>query len=157
MRTLGLALLATLALCSTARAAQRGIMILDGEGNQITVFHKLKCKVGQSKGEGKVFRAAGKSAEGWKLSIVAKHFNGFHEYEIPWSLGTPSFLVDNPGPGNYASFYEPPDPHPETGGALAFPGGKKVLGLGFITAFNPTITEGVAVGGQATCKYPPRR
>jgi hypothetical protein len=157
MRTLGLALLAALALCSTATAAQPGIMILDGENNQLTVFHKLKCKVVKPSGEGKVFKADGTSAEGWKLSIVAKKFSGFHEYEIPWLLGTPSFLVDNPGPGNYGNIYEPPDPHPDIGGALAFPGGKKVLGLGFITAFNPTITDGVAVGGQATCKYPRRR
>lgn len=139
-----------------ARDAQPGIKILDGEANLLANFKSPKCSVGLDAGQRR-FKARDTDGK-WKLSVNANRFHGFNEtYDIEWGIGDTNFIIKSPSGEHYANFYPPPNA-PDFGGSLTFPAqGRKVMGLGFIAAYNGSNTDGVAVGGRATCHYPKRR
>lgn len=137
-----------------AHAAPPGITVIQNEV-EVVKFDKAKCRVTKN---GKKFTAEAKS-HGWKLEIVLRKFSGYRTYDVEYGFGsTANFRILNPGGTAYSNIYVPSFPFPAVG-AVTFPGGKKGrVGLGFVAAFSSAGaldgSDGVAVGGQATCKYP---
>jgi hypothetical protein len=152
--TAAIVVIGLLATALPASAAQPGIRVL-GSGDEVLVkFRHLACSVRRN---GELFKAKD-SVNGWRLSVVVKNFSGFHRYPLPWkAFPDASFLIRRPGGNDYSNLYKPRFPLPPFGGAVAFPGGRKVLGLGFISAFDVNRSDSVAVAGRASCHYKPRR
>ena len=138
-----------------AVADQPGISIIHNEAVVVT-FDKAKCSVGPKHGKTQ-FKAISKS-HGWKLDVRLNDFKGYKEYDIQYGMGVNNFWLTSPDGTSYTNIFSPDFPMPPSGGAAAFPGGKKnVLGLGFIAAFSAAGSvdgsDGVTVGGRATCTY----
>jgi hypothetical protein len=159
--SVGAAALAPVALVSQpAQADQPGIQILRNEAVAVT-FDKAKCKVGLKHGR-QQFKAISTS-HGWKLDVRLNDFTGYGDtYDIQYGMGVNNFMVTSPEGVRYTNIYSPDFPMPPSGGAAAFPGGKKkVLALGFIAAFSAVGaadgSDGVTVGGRATCSYKKKR
>ena len=143
----------------SAEAGQPGIQIIHNEAVAVT-FDKAKCSVGPKHGKTQ-FKAVSKS-HGWKLDVRLNNFKGYQEYDIQYGMGENNFWLTSPDGTAYTNIYSPDFPMPPSGGAAAFPGGKKkVLGLGFIAAFSAVGSvdgsDGVTVGGRATCTYKKKR
>lgn len=142
---------------ATAAPPDREIRVVGAENERLTGFTKLDCKL-QRKG-GKLL-ATGKSREGWRLEIHVNAFSGFGaEYPITYGLGDTNFVI-RPTKARtpyYSNLFVPGGALPPFGGAVAFPGGKKTIGLGFVSAFTSAGGEdAVAVAGKAKCSYPKR-
>ena len=143
------------------RSDQPGITVFGNDSSVLVVFDSAKCTVAKKHGKMQ-FKALAKS-HGWKLDLRLNDFKGYDaDYPIVYGIGTNNFIVTSPGDVRYTNIYEPDFPINPVGGAAAFPGGKKkVFGLGFIAAFSATGaadgSDGIALGGRATCKYPKKK
>ncbi len=109
---------------------------------------------------GEKLLATGKSKEGWRLEIHVNKFSGFgDEYPVAYGLGETNFVLrpTRARTPYYSNLFFPGAAPPPFGGAVAFPGGKKTIGLGFLSAFSSVGGEdAVAVAGKAKCRYPKR-
>jgi hypothetical protein len=146
---------------SAMRADQPGITVFDNSGAIATTFDDAKCAVVKN-GAKKRFKASSKS-HGWTLMVRLNDFTGYHdEYDLEYGIGTNNFIVKSPAGTHYTNMYEPDFPINPVGGAVAFASGKKtVLGLGFLAAFSAVGaadgSDGITLGGRATCHYKKRR
>ena len=154
-----------LACCTAAPAAAAprpaGIKVKatqgDAAGQVLVTFRSLKCTAKSTGFHGRA------RAGGWSLLVRIRRFKGFRRYRLPYGLpARTSFQIEPPsGAPSYSNIWKPdPIPLPEFGGAVAFPGGRKRLYLGFPSAFNSVelpATGRVAVVGKAACRYPSKR
>jgi hypothetical protein len=158
--TASAAVLMPVTVLPTAEASQPGIQIIHNNAVAVT-FDKAKCVVRQRHGKPQ-FMAISKS-HGWKLDVRLNNFKGYNkEYDIEYGIGVNNFWLTSPDDTAYTNIFSPDFPMPLVVGAAAFPGGKKhVLGLGFIAAFSAAGSvdgsDGVTIGGRATCTYKKKR
>ena len=149
-------LVAALALPALAHAADpdKEILIFGEDTKELTTFRKLSCAV---KKNGHKFIAKGKSSNGWRIEIHANKFNGFREeYGIEYGIRETNFLIYPTAASSpyYSNFFFPGDQPPPFGGALAFSGNGKDLGIGFISAFSSASDDdAVGMAGHAKCRY----
>lgn len=122
-------------------------------------FSSLKCKVSDSKG----FTATGRS-KSWRLTIRIYTFEGYKRYPIEYGAEGPAdFFVGRGTNSDYSNIPKPetgagPEgPQLTLGGAVAFPGGRGTLGIGFALAYKlGDYTQQASLSGRAPCRYPRR-
>jgi hypothetical protein len=128
-----------------------GIRVFDGENRTVALFTSARCAVTRAG-----FIAVAYD-HGYVLYIHARHFTGFHKYELRRGVYNGTFIeVRSPSLVYFASDFVPPY-HVPGGGELNFASGGKLLGGGFYPMFNESGTDGVGVAGRLTCHYPQRR
>lgn len=85
------------------------------------------------------------------LRVRIDGFAGYRNYPLPFRVSSPGFTVQGPG-GPFSNRYFPAQgTPPPAGGAIAFSADGRRMGLGFISAFNPSSSAALALGGGMTC------
>lgn len=143
---------------ASAAGPDREIGIYGAESQRLTGFTKLDCT---RKRSGAKLLATGKSREGWRIEIHVNRFDGFGKpYPVTYGLGKTSFLIrpTRARTPYFSNLVVPPDVTlPPFGGAVTFPGGKRTIGLGFVSAFTSGGgLDAVGIAGKAKCNYPKR-
>ncbi len=132
----------------------REIAVYNADAQLLTGFKKLDCRLKDSRTR---LVAKGRSKQGWRIKVHANAFSGFNEeYPINYGIRETNFLI-HPGKAStpfYSNFFFPGDQPPPFAGELAFPAGKKTLGLSFIAAFSSaSFDDSIGVAGRARCRY----
>lgn len=150
---------AALVLASPAGAAA-AIEVRSLDGADLASFDALRCKTVPGVGIGKGFTASAKQG-GWRLTVRIYDFRGFHRYPIEYgSEGNVDFFVSRGAGRTFSNVAKPdtgagPDgPRLTLGGAVAFPGGRGKLGIGFALAYElGDFDSQASVAGRAQCRY----
>lgn len=126
----------------------QGITVLGQDDVVVTNFLTGTCSV-----KGGVFTAHSTGAGGYTLDVKINSFGGYgQDYTLTFGGTSPTFTVTGGG-GPYSNLYAPPQP-PPSGGEIEFSPTGSRMGLGFIDAFNPSLSDSIALAGGISCKKP---
>src|SRR3954454_4204825 len=126
-----------------------GITVMGAGGGVVANWTKGTCSK-----KGGTFRATATDS-GYTLKVTIKAFGGYgQDYDLAFGGTDPVFTISGPG-GPYSNANAPPNP-PPFGGLIHFnPRGTK-MAIGFIDAFNSSLSADVAFAGAMTCQRPKR-
>jgi hypothetical protein len=125
-----------------------GITVLGQGVVVVTNFTSGTCSV-----KGGTFTAHATGSGGYALDVKITGFGGYGQtYNLAFGAGNPTFTVTG-GSGPYSNLNAPPDA-PPGGGAIKFASNGSRMSLGFIDAFNPSISDSIALAGGMQCKKP---
>ena len=124
-----------------------GINVIGPGGGTIATWTKGTCSK-----KGGTFRAKATDS-GYTLKVTIQAFGGYsRDYDLSYGGSDPQFVISGPG-GPYSNANTFPNP-PPFGGTIHFnPRGTK-MAIGFIDAFNPSLSADVAFAGAMTCQRP---
>lgn len=121
---------------------------VNGGTTPAAVFLSATCRE-QTVNHVAQFHATAKSGS-YKLQVSIKPFTGYHTYALHWQTADPGFVVDGPG-GPFSNVYWPGGTPPNEGGAITFEASGAIMGLGFLEAWNRTISDSIVLAGTVPC------
>ncbi len=153
-----LALLTTLTASLLLPAASQASVAVEQISNdadpvRLATFRTATCRRATRKRAIIKFTATAR-ANGYVLRVDLFRKGRSHDLQYGPDSGA-AFSVRGPA-GYFSNVHAPPNA-PLGGGAIEFNRRGTRMGLGFVPAFNETITSAVSVAGGLTCKYPKKK